>query len=474
MDDLTLAFTPATELRRLIREREVSPVEVVEATLRRIERVNPIVNAYCTVAGDRALATAREAEAAVTRGDALGPLHGVPVAIKDMSLTAGIRTTFGSRLYADYVPTEDALEVARLKQAGAIVIGKTNTPEFAAGPNTLNVLFGGTRNPWNLEHSAGGSSGGSAVALACGLTPLASGGDLGGSLRIPASLCGVVGYRTSPGRIPMYPSSWTSEPFLVVGPMARTVRDVALMLAATAGPDERVPISLDEPGSVFERVAEGEVRGLRVAWSPDLGMGRVEPEVARIVEAACRRFTEAGCHVDSAHPEIGEIRPMIQTFRAFGAAAGSPELLERADEVDNPLLREFLKRPRELSGMDVARAGIEHSRYLERIAAFFRQYDLLVTPTTPTAAYLLDQMYAPEIDGEPVESAIDAMMLTYAITMAGLPAISVPAGFTSSGLPVGMQIVGGRHAEALVLRAAATFEALAPWSQHRPLPHISS
>ena len=468
MDDVTLAFLPATDLRRLVRDREVSPVEVVEQTLRRIEQVNPVVNAYCTVAAEQSLAAARESEAAITRGETLGPLHGVPVAIKDMSLTAGIRTTFGSRLYADYVPTEDSLDVARLKQAGAIVIGKTNTPEFAAGPNTLNVLFGATRNPWSLERSAGGSSGGSAVALACGLAPLANGGDLGGSLRIPASVCGVVGFRPSPGRVPMYPSNWTSETFLVVGPMARTVRDIALMLAVTAGPDDRVPISLDEPGAVFERAAEGGVPGLRVAWSPDLGVGRVDPEVARIVEAACRRFEEAGCSVDAAQPEIGEIRPMIATYRALGAAAGSPDLLDRADEVDNPLLREFLKRPRELTGLEIARAGGEHSRYLERIAAFFSKYDLLVTPTTPTAAYMLDQMYPPEIAGESVENAIDAMMLTYAITMAGLPAISVPAGFTAAGLPVGMQIVGGRHAEVLVLRTAAAFEEMAPWAHHRP------
>lgn len=468
MDDLELAFTPATDLRRLIRDRQVSPVEVVERLLQRIERLNPVVNAYCTVAADQALAAARQAEAAVQRGDPLGPLHGVPVALKDTTPTAGIRTTFGSRLFADHVPAEDALEVTRLKQAGAIILGKTNTPEFAAGPNTLNALFGATRNPWSLERSAGGSSGGSAVALACGLAPLAQGGDLGGSLRIPASVCGVIGFRTSPGRIPMYPSGWTSEPFLVTGPMARTVRDTALMLSAMAGPDDRVPISLDEPGAVFERAAEGDVRGLRIAWSPDLGIGRVEPEVARIVEAAGRRFEEAGCTIEDATPEIGEIRPTIAAFRALGVAAGSPELLDRADEVDNPFLREFLKRPRELTGLEIARACTEHARYVERMAAFFRRYDLLLTPTTPTAAYLLDQMFPPEIDGQPVANAIDAMIVTYAITLAGLPAISVPAGFTADGLPVGLQIVGGRHAEALVLRAAAAFEQLAPWADQRP------
>ncbi len=469
MDDLALAYAPATELRRLIRDREISPVELVEQTLRRIERVNPVVNAYCTVAADQALDAARSAEMAIMQGDELGSLHGVPVAVKDMALTAGIRTTFGSRLYADNVPTEDALDIARLRQAGAIIVGKTNTPEFAAGPNTVNTLFGATRNPWDLERSAGGSSGGSAVALICGMAPLAQGSDLGGSLRIPASLCGTIGFRTSPGRVPLYPAGWTSDQFLIAGPMARTVRDTALMLSVMAGPDDRVPISLDEPGAVFEQAAEGGVRGLRVAWSADLGVGRVEPEVARIVEAACRRFVDAGCTVEADEPEIGEIRPTIATFRALGTAAGSPHLLDLADRVDNPFQREFLKRPHQLAGMDVARACFEHSRFMERIAAFFRRYDLLVTPATSTAAYMLDQMFAPEIDGQPVENAIDGMLVTYAITMAGLPAISVPAGFTKAGLPIGMQIVGGRHAEATVLRAAAAFEALAPWAHHRPI-----
>jgi amidase len=473
VDDLELAYTSAVDLRRLIADRAISPVEVTESLLRRIERVNPVVNAYVTVAAEQALAAARSAEQAVSRGEPLGPLHGVPVGVKDLTPTAGIRTTYGSRLFADNVPGEDALEVTRLKQAGAIVVGKTNTPEFGAGPNTLNTLFGATRNPWSLERSAGGSSGGSAVALACGLGPLAQGTDLGGSLRIPASVCGVIGFRASPGRVPTFPGCWTSDPFSVHGPMARTVRDTALMLSVMAGPDARVPISLDEPGAAFADAAEGGVDGLRVSWSPDLGIGRVDPEVARIVEGAARRFGEVGCTVEDAHPEIGEIRPMIAAFRALGVAANSPHLLDKADRVDNPFQREYVTRAHTLSGLDVARAFNAHSRLTERVAAFFDQYDLLVTPTTPTAAYLLDQMYPPEIDGQPVASAIDAMIVTYAITMVGLPAISVPAGFTEAGLPVGMQIVGGRHAEALVLRAAAAFEAVAPCSDRRPPAALS-
>ena len=484
MDDLELAFTPATELRELIRSKQVSPVEVVDAALRRIERVNPAVNAYVTVAAEQAVAAARDAEAAIQRGNdrsagpeqAIGPLHGVPVSLKDLTPSAGIRTTYGSKLFADNVPTADALEVTRLKQAGAIILGKTNTPEFGAGPNTLNALFGATRNPWDLERSAGGSSGGAAVALACGLGPLAQGSDLGGSLRIPASVCGVIGFRTSPGRIPVWPGGWTSNPFSVTGPMARSVRDVALMLSVMAGPDDRVSISLDEPGDVFERAADGELASIarvagrppRVAWSHDLGIGVVDPEVSRLVESAARTFESLGCTVEDAHPDIGDPRDMIAALRALGTAAGNPELLKRADEVDNPFLREFLKRPAELTGMEIANAWNAHSRLIERVSAFFRDYDLLITPTTPTPAYLVDQMFPPDVAGTPIASAIDAMIVTYAITMTGLPAISVPAGWTEAGPPIGMQIVGRRHAEAAVLSAAAAFEATRPWADRRP------
>ncbi|MCC6177052.1 MAG: amidase [Chloroflexi bacterium] len=468
MDDLDLAFTPATVLRRLIRTREISPVEVIDRLLARIDRINPTVNAYVTVADDLARQAAREAEAAVMRGDDLGPLHGVPVSIKDLTATAGIRTTQGSRLFADTVPTTDALIVQRLKAAGAIVVGKTNTPEFGAGPNTVNVLFGATRNPWNLERSAGGSSGGAAVALACGLGPIAEGSDLGGSLRIPASLCGVVGFRTSPGRVPAYPGGWTSNPFSVTGPMARTVRDAALMLSVVAGPDDRVPISLDEPGAVFEDAAEGDVHGLRIAWSRDLGLGPVDPEVAQIVEDAAGRFKDLGCSLEANHPDFGNPLEMIAALRALGTAAGNPDLMARADQIDNPFAREFYKRPATLSLLDVAQAWNQHSRLIERVAAFFRRYHLLVTPTTSTSAYLLDQMFPPVVDGQPIADPVSGMILTYAITMTQLPAISVPAGLTAAGLPVGMQIVGGRHAEALVLRAAAAFEQAAPWAERRP------
>jgi amidase len=275
----------AADLAAAICAKRISPREVIDAVLARIERVNPVVNAFVTVVADHAREAARAAEEAVIRQDPLGPLHGIPVSIKDLTVTKGIRTTFGSLAFAHHVPTQDALIVERLRTAGAIVIGKTNTPEFGAGANTKNALFGATRNPWRLTHTCGGSSGGAAVALATGMGPLAQGSDLGGSLRIPASFCGVVGFRTSPGVVPIYPTPLPWDPLPIAGPMARTVLDTALMLAAVAGPDDRAPLSIPaEPDHWIEAAQRPTLRGWRVAWSPDLGLTRVTSAVAQVAE----------------------------------------------------------------------------------------------------------------------------------------------------------------------------------------------
>src|SRR5882724_6069950 len=289
MPAMDLCFTPASRLAALIRQRKVSPLEVTQAVLAQIERVNPKVNAYCTVAAKTALADARKATSAVTRRSArLGPLHGVPVSIKDLTPTRGIRTTWGSKIYEHHVPTEDGLIVERLRAAGAVVIGKTNTPEFGAGGNTRNAVFGPTLNPWNLALTCGGSTGGGAVALATGMAPLAQGSDLGGSLRLPAAFCGVVGFRTSPGLVPYYPSDLGWDSLSVTGPMARTVGDVALMLAAMAGPDDRAPLSYDVDTRRFTAaVKRPSIKGWRVAWTPDLnGLIPVDHEVAAVAERA--------------------------------------------------------------------------------------------------------------------------------------------------------------------------------------------
>ena len=392
----------------------------------------------------------------------------MPVSIKDLTPTAGIRTTYGSRLFEDNVPSEDALIVTRLKAAGAIVVGKTNTPEFGAGINTTNAVFGPTRNPWNPALSPGGSSGGAAAALAAGLGPIAEGSDHGGSLRVPAALSGVVGFRTSAGRVPRYPSGWVYDPYSVTGPMARTVADTALMLSVVTGPDERIPISLHDPGPPFARAGRGSVGGLRVAFSRDLGIATVASEVAATVERAVQAFTELGCTVEEAHPDVSDVREMIPPLRAARTAAAFPSLLDRAEQVDNEFLREYLRRPATLGALDVARAEAQRSALWLRARTFFERHDFLVTPTTATAAFPVEHEHPREADGRPLATMLDAIILTYAITMIGLPAISIPAGFTAAGLPVGMQIVGRRHAEPAVLRLAAAFEHARPWAHLRP------
>ena len=469
MNQSEIAFLPATELVARIRSRELSPVEVIDAVAAHYERLNPIVNAVVTPAYEQARAIAREAEEAVRRRDELGPLHGVPIGLKDMTETAGLRTTYGSKLYEHNVPAEDALLVQRLKAAGGIIVGKTNTPEFAAGINTRNLVFGQTLNPWNTDLNPGGSSGGSAVAVATGMCALAEGSDHGGSLRNPASYCNVVGFRVSAGRIPAYPSAWVYAPFSVHGPMARTVRDAALMLSAMAGPDERVPISISEPGEPFARAAEGDVTGWRVAWTPDLdGLFRVDPEVRRLTEAAARRFAALGCVVEDASPDLHDALQIIVPLRAMRTGAVHRQELGMLERVDNAWLKQFAARADQLGALDVAEAEWRRSQLWERVRGFFERYQLLLLPSTQTAAFPKDVERLTMIDGEPVGDVIESSLSTYAISITGLPAISVPCGFTPDGRPVGLQIVGRWRREADVLRAAAAFEVAFPWMHHRP------
>ena len=463
------SFMTAAELASAVRNRHLSPVEIVEALLARIERINPKVNAYCTVAPEMALEAARKAEAEVKRGGELGPLHGVPVSVKDLTLTAGIRTTFGSKIFEHNVPSEDALTVQRLKAAGAIVIGKTNTPEFGAGANTYNAVFGATRNPWKLSHTCGGSSGGSAVALACGLGPLATGTDLGGSLRIPASFCGVVGFRTSAGRIPIYPSFLGWDTLAVEGPMARTVEDAALMLSVLARKDDRSPICLPGDGGEFlSAVKSPEVRGLKVAWSPDLGVVPVDREVRSVAGAAARRFVDLGCAVEADQPDFGNVREVIRVTRALRMVALHGDKPEKWRDQMNPNLVWNIEQGLSLTAREIGKAEVERTAIYQRVRQFFERYDLLLTPTVAVPPFPVEMDYPKEINGQAMTSYTDWFLLTYAITITGLPAISVPCGWTADGFPVGLQIVGRRLSEATVLRAAAAFEALAPWRDRRP------
>jgi len=464
-----LCFLPATEMALAVKKRKLSPVEIVDAFLKRIDKINPQVNAYCTLVPEMAREVAKKAEKELKPRKKLGPLHGVPVSVKDLTLTAGIRTTFGSRIFENFIPREDALIVQRLKAAGAIILGKTNTPEFGAGANTYNSIFGATRNPWRLSHTCGGSSGGAAVALACGLGPLATGSDLGGSLRIPASFCGVVGFRTSPGLVAHYPALLGWDNLAVQGPMARTVKDVALMLSVIAGPDDRVPISFPVDGQTFlSAVKEPKIRGLRVAWSPDLKVVPVDQEVKSVAASAARRFEELGCRVEEGEPDFSKVREVIHVTRSLRMFASYGQYLEDWRDKMNPNLVWNIEQGLSLTVQQIAEAEKERTAIYHRVRQFFEKYDLLLTPTVAVPPFPIEEDYPKEINGEKATSYTDWFLLTYAITMTGFPAISVPCGWTAGGFPVGLQIVGRRMAETMVLKAAAAFEALAPWHDKKP------
>jgi amidase len=465
-----LCFVEATELQRLYRRRLVSPLEVIEAVFRRIDAVNPTLNAYVTLARESALAEARRATRALGRRPALPPLHGVPVSIKDLTPTRGIRTTWGSKIFEHHVPTEDALVVERLKAAGAIVIGKTNTPEFGAGANTFNAVFGATRNPWNPALTCGGSSGGAAVALATGMGPLATGTDLGGSLRVPAAFCGVVGFRTTPGLVPYYPKELAWDSLGVGGPMARTVADVALMLAVMAGPDDRVPISYDVDTAAFVRATRrASIKGWRVAWTPDLGgLMPVDREVAAIAHAATGILKRLGARVETASPDFSGVHEIVLATRGVAFVANYARHLPKWESQMQRGLVWNVKQGLALTAEEIAAGEVARTRLWHRVRAFMETRDLLVLPTAAVSPFPVEQFHPTEINGVPLDHYIQWAFLTYAITLTGLPAISVPCGFTKAGLPVGLQIVGRRRQEAAVLRAAAAFEAAAPWADRIP------
>lgn len=470
MSDRDLCFTPATELARLFRARRLSPLEVMQAALARIDAVNPQLNAYVTVARESALQAARAATRALKKGAKLPPLHGVPVSIKDLTPTKGIRTTWGSRIYEHHVPEEDALIVQRLKAAGAIVVGKTNTPEFGAGGNTFNAVFGATRNPWNPALTCGGSSGGAAVALATGMGPLAEGSDLGGSLRTPAAFCGVVGFRTTPGLVPVYPSELAWQSLSVTGPMARTVADTALMLSTVAGPDDRAPLSYDVDTRQFVKAVQGaSIKGWRVAWTPDLsGLIPVDEEVARVAEGATRVFRSLGARVEADCPDFSEVNDIVLSTRGLAMVANHADKLARwKDQMQKGLVWN-IEQGLTLTPQQIARGERLRTALWHRVRAFMATHDLLILPTVAVQPFPVEQPYPTEINGKPLENYTQWFFLTYGITVTGLPAISVPCGFTKSGLPVGLQIVGRRRQEASVLRAAAAFEQAAPWAHLRP------
>ena len=448
----------------------------MQAVLDRIYRINPRVNAIVTLARESALDEARRATARFRRrGDPAPPLLGIPVGIKDVTATRGLRTTHGSKLFEDHVPDADALVVERLRAAGAIVIGKTNTPEFAFGPNTANALFGATRNPWDLSRTAGGSSGGSAAALATGMCPLAEGTDLGGSLRGPASFCGVIGFRTTPGLIPRFPSVLAWDSYSVEGPMARSIGDVALMLSAMAGPDDRAPLSYSVDVRDFVKAVKApSVKGWRLAWAPDLGgLVEIDHEVRGVCESAVGVFRSLGTRVDDACPDLSDVPETVRLTRALLMVARHADKLPQWRAVLQEGLVENTEQGLALSAREIAEGELLRTRQWQRMREFLAERDLLVTPTVAVPAFPVEHPHVMEVNGRPVGKAMARSLLTYAFSVLGLPAISIPCGFTKSGLPVGLQIVGKRRGEAAVLRAAAAFEAARPWAGHLP-PVVTS
>ena len=460
MGDLTVDST-AREMAAAIRAKEISARELLDLHLTRIAERNPQLNAIVSLDDDRARLSASAADQATAGGDRLGPLHGLPFAFKDTHDVAGWRTTYGSTLYAEHVPEADELLVERVRAAGVVTLGKTNVPEFAAGSHTFNRVFGTTLNPVDPSRSAGGSSGGAACALRAGMVPLADGSDMGGSLRNPASFCGVVGLRPSLGRVPTWPTDNFWEVTSTSGPMARNVADLALLLSVIAGPDPRTPTALGDPGAGFRDARPADLAGVRVAVSTDLGgLLEVDHEVRRVVEEAGRTFEGAGAHVEAAYPDLSEADDTFRTLRAWHFQAVLGALLEANPDAFKPSLAENIRAGAGLSGADVARAFEQRTLLSERMRTFFDAYDVLVLPTSQVPPFPTDQEFPHEINGRPMATYLDWMRSAYVITVTGCPAISVPAGETTDGLPVGVQVVAPYAADRRLLEVAAAFEAL--------------
>ena len=463
-----ICFSTATELVERIRDKDVSCVEVMEAHLAQIDRVNPKVNAIVTLHAERGLDAAKEADAKLSRGEPVGVLHGLPVAHKDLVPTKGIRTTFGSPIYKDHVPDVDGLIIERLRDAGAITIGKTNTPEFGAGSQTFNPVFGATVNPYDTSKTCGGSSGGAAVSLACGMLPIADGSDTGGSLRNPANFCNVVGFRTTAGRVPVWPTEAGWYPLAVQGPMARTVQDVALMLSALAGPDARSPISLPECGSTFRQDLRRDFKGVKIAWSPDLGEFPVDPRVTAVLESKRHVFEDLGCVVENAHPDFSDADECFKVWRAWGFAMKFAPLLPEFREQIKETVIWNTEEGMKLTGTQIGDAEQKRTALYHRVREFLEEYEFLVLAVSQVPPFDVTQKFIDEINGVKMDTYIDWMKSCYYITVTGLPAISVPCGFTPEGLPVGIQIVGRSLAELSVLQIAHAFEQSTLCYQTRP------
>lgn len=463
-----LCFLSAVEMAAQIRAGRLSAREVMQAHLARIEAVNPQVNAIVTLHAEQAMAAALAADEAQARGEPLGPLHGLPVVHKDLIMTRGMRTTYGSKVHEDYVPTRSALLVERQQAAGAISIGKTNTPEFGAGSQTFNAVFGATRNPYDPTKTCGGSSGGSAVALATGMAPLADGTDMGGSLRCPANYCNVVGMRPSVGRVPDFPSQNGWSNLSVHGPMARNVADLALHLSVMAGHDARDPMAISQGGEQFRMPLESDMRGKRIAWSMDLGGLPVDPRVTRVLDAQRKVFEDLGCIVEEDCPDFRDAHDIFMALRAYAFELHYGAIMDRHPGVLKDTIVWNIEAGRKLGAAQLARAEKLRTALFMRMHRFMENYDFLVAPVNQVPPFDIDQPYVDEIAGVKMDNYIDWMRSCYYITATTHPAMSVPAGFTAEGLPVGLQIIGRHQGELALLQMAHAFEAANGAGKRRP------
>jgi len=460
-----LADLSATEIRQKIASKEVSAVEYLQACLERVGELNPALNAIVTP-NPRAIDEAKAIDRRIKAGETPGPLCGLTVGIKDVTPVAGLRTTFGSPIYTDYVPDEDALVVRRLRDAGAVILGKTNCPEFAAGANTFNEVFGRTRNPWDTKKSAGGSTGGGAAGLATGMIALAEGTDLGGSLRIPAAFCGIAGLRPSVGLVPTHPTDWVWDTLQVTGPMARTAEDMALMLQAIAGPSEYSPFAQPMDGRDFVRAARGSRKNLRIAYCPDIAGIGVDPDVERVCREAAFALESKGAIVEEIALDLSAARPAFLSLRGLWFCT---QMFPRLDKqhLFGPNVGNNVRSGLEVTSKELAAAENYRGHLWHQFRQFFAEYDHLLTPCVAVPPFPVEQNYPETIAGKPMSTYIDWIAPTFVLSLTGLPVACVPAGLDSAGMPVGLQIAGRQMGEESVLALAAQVQKLRPISRLR-------
>lgn len=457
-------FFTAQSLAEQMKAKKISPVEVIDHYLKQIDTYNSDVNAFVTVNPD-ARSEAIEKEKEIANGQHLGALHGVPVAIKDLTPTKGMRTTFGTKLYADNIPDRDATIVRRLKAAGAIILGKTNTPDFGHKGTTDNTLFGATKNPWNLDKTAGGSSGGAAAAVACGMAPFAEGSDGGGSIRIPSSFCGVFGFKPTYGRIPMDNNLnnvfGSNNPFVNHGPLALSVKDAALFVDVTQGPSSTDPFSLPIFDEKLKDQIAGSLDGLKIAYTKDFGMYTVDTKVLKIMDEQVAKWRALGCDVEEVSLDFGmtlhEFLGFFKNSWYAAAAAGGKEILEKTPELITPSYQTMIERGLSITTSDYINYQSKRTTVWNVLQDCFSKYDLIMSPTLAVPAFDYQLMGPETIEGKEIEADSDWMM-THIYNMTGLPAASIPAGWTRDGLPVGMQIAANRFHDGLVLRASQGYE----------------